>query len=281
MKRSMILVVSVFILVLLSVCLADQMGIVGEIFAGRSGVTRGFITLHNGASGTTPAYLKVESSDGTYQYVFADDDGGFRYHTAIPTADTDGTAFVLSTDSVDPNHMADADHGDFTISSGSATLDADVVAAAEMADADHGDGTWASGVFSIDADVIDPNRMADADHGSVSWTSGVASIDEVDVGAVYDTNNVTADLVTFADSRYYIVTSSGAEVSGTLAAGSSTGEMVSFMCKVAGNDIDITVANHVTSDPEVIRLDTAAEWIDLLWDGTDWVEVGGNGQTYP
>ena len=50
---------------------------------------------------------------------------------------------------------------------------------------------------------------------------------------------------------------------------------------MAGNNIDITVSNHVISDPEVIRLDTALELVELLWDGTDWVEVDGNGQTYP
>jgi len=98
---------------------------------------------------------------------------------------------------------------------------------------------------------------------------------------IYDVNNVSADLTTFETYGLHIIDSSGAGVTGTLAAGTKTGQSVKFVCKVAGNDIDITVSNHVTSDPEVIRLDTAKEWVELVWDGTDWVETDGNGQSYP
>lgn len=96
-----------------------------------------------------------------------------------------------------------------------------------------------------------------------------------------DVNNVSADLTAFPTRGLVICNSSGAAISGTVAAGSYIGQRVKFVCKVAGNNIDITVSNHVTSDPETIRLDTATEWVELVWDGTDWVEVSGNGQTYP
>lgn len=99
---------------------------------------------------------------------------------------------------------------------------------------------------------------------------------------VLDVNNITADIVSFETYGTHIIDSSGAAITGTLAAGTKTGQVVRFVCKTAGNDIDITVANHVTSDPEVIRLDTAKETLVLIWDGTDWVEAWGcNGQTYP
>uniref|UniRef100_A0A6M3KBE5 Uncharacterized protein n=2 Tax=viral metagenome TaxID=1070528 RepID=A0A6M3KBE5_9ZZZZ len=98
---------------------------------------------------------------------------------------------------------------------------------------------------------------------------------------IYDVNNISADIVTFNTYGLHIIDSSGAGITGTLAAGTKTGQSVKFVCKTSGNDIDITVSNHVTSDPEVIRLDTAKEWLELVWDGTDWVEVDGNGQSYP
>jgi len=117
------------------------------------------------------------------------------------------------------NDMANGDFGDFSISSGHATLDADVVAAAEMADADHGDVAWSSGVASVqdvddnslvmsdiaaddygdisvgadgtttlDDDTVAAAEMADADHGDVSWSSGVASVESAQ-GKNMDTVN--------------------------------------------------------------------------------------------
>lgn len=98
---------------------------------------------------------------------------------------------------------------------------------------------------------------------------------------IVDVNNVSADLVTFNTYGINIIDSSGAGITGTLADGTTNGQKVKFVCKVAGNNIDISVSNHVTSNPEVIRLDTALEWVELVWDGTDWVETDGNGQSYP
>lgn len=58
--------------------------------------------------------------------------------------------FTMLGGSVSASEIEDGDHGDFTYSSGSATLDVDVVAPAEMADADHGDVSWSGGVASVD-----------------------------------------------------------------------------------------------------------------------------------
>jgi hypothetical protein len=93
--------------------------------------------------------------------------------------------------------------------------------------------------------------------------------------------SVSADTRAFDAWGLHIIDSSKGAVSGTLADGMMMGQRVKFVCKAAGNDIDIEVSHHATSDPEVIRLDAAKEWIELVWDGTDWVETGGLGQTYP
>ena len=196
MKRHGFTIVSMVVLVA-ALCMGSlDDGMRG--YFGRSGYIQGIINNYRGTGTTEPGYYYSESCDGTGVYIWPDNDGGLRSHTAVPTADTDGLPLVY-----------------------------------------------------------------------------------VDEDAIVDVNNITADLVTLADSRYYIIDSSGAAVSATLADGTVIGQMVTIACKVAGNNIDISVEHHVTSDPEVIRLDTAKEWIDLLWDGTDWVEVEGNGQTYP
>jgi hypothetical protein len=92
---------------------------------------------------------------------------------------------------------------------------------------------------------------------------------------------ISANAESFGTSGLHIIDSSKEAVSGILADGVMAGQRVKFVCKTAGNDIDIEVSHHVTSDPEVIRLDAAKEWVELVWDGIDWVETGGMGQTYP
>lgn len=99
-----------------------------------------------------------------------------------------------------------------------------------------------------------------------------------DLSLVY---SVAADVTDFNDVGTTVLNSASGAITGALADGAAVGQRVRFVCKTAGNNIDISVSHHVTSDPEVIRLDTALEYVELVWDGTDWVEVGGSGQTYP
>ena len=55
----------------------------------------GYFVAHGGSS--TPGYLKAETvTDDTYQFCFPDKDGGWRTHTAAPTADTDGYMILHS-----------------------------------------------------------------------------------------------------------------------------------------------------------------------------------------
>lgn len=54
-----------------------------------------FAQIFNGAmdfgmEGGIP-YIKLTSADGTVYYLFADNSGTLRMHTAIPEADSDGT----------------------------------------------------------------------------------------------------------------------------------------------------------------------------------------------
>jgi len=59
---------------------------------GVDGVTRGTLTLWDGASGNTPGYIKIHSPNGTSWYLFVEDDGTVKVHNAVPAANTDGSA---------------------------------------------------------------------------------------------------------------------------------------------------------------------------------------------
>lgn len=52
----------------------------------------GHIDLWDGAGTNTPAYIKLASTNGTVGFFFMADNGTLRYHTAIPTANGDGSA---------------------------------------------------------------------------------------------------------------------------------------------------------------------------------------------
>jgi len=97
----------------------------------------------------------------------------------------------------------------------------------------------------------------------------------------YDVHRISADVASFDTYGLHIIDSSQTAITGTLADGKIVGQRVKFVCKKAGHNIDIVVAHHATQDPETIRLTAAKQWVELVWDGTDWVETGGSGQTYP
>ena len=124
----------------------------------------------------------------------------------------------------------------------------------------------------------------DVGFGTVTPSSAVDIVGdlEIDTGTiVYDVNNITADMVSAETYGIHVINSSGTGITLTLADGTKTGQTVSFLCSVAGNNIDISVGKHITSDPEVIRIDTALEGFTLVWDGTDWVEWNAIGTSYP
>lgn len=62
----------------------------GVITSGANSTDQGVLTLWDGTGGTTPGYIKIASPGGTVHYLFVDDDGGLKTHTAVPTANTSG-----------------------------------------------------------------------------------------------------------------------------------------------------------------------------------------------
>ena len=63
----------------------------GDVDAGTDGGTRGVVTAWDGSGGSAPGVLKLASPDGTVWYFFVEDDGTFKVHSALPTANGQGT----------------------------------------------------------------------------------------------------------------------------------------------------------------------------------------------
>lgn len=123
--------------------------------------------------------------------------------------------------------------------------------------------------------VSDPNTL------SAMTNAGQHRDKDETRGPELTVRNVQTGTWRFERSCLYIIDSSQGRVSGALADGTVVGQRVKFVCKAAGHDIDILVSHHVMNDPQVIRLDAPREWVELVWDGVDWVETGGMGQSYP
>lgn len=62
----------------------------GDIVAGDASVTRGVITLWDGAGDAAPGCVKIASPNGTLWYLFVEDDGTVKVSSSLPTANTDG-----------------------------------------------------------------------------------------------------------------------------------------------------------------------------------------------
>ncbi len=93
--------------------------------------------------------------------------------------------------------------------------------------------------------------------------------------------NVSSNPSSFVPYGLHIIDSSQTGITGPLVDGVRKGQRVKFVCKKAGHDIDIIVSHHVMGSPRRIRLSAAGEWVELVWEGGDWVETGGSGQRYP
>lgn len=63
----------------------------GDIVAGTDGGTRGVLTAWDGSGGSAPGCLKLASPNGTVRYLFIEDDGTLKIHSALPTANSNGT----------------------------------------------------------------------------------------------------------------------------------------------------------------------------------------------
>lgn len=67
--------------------------------------------------------------------------------------------------------------------------------------------------------------------------------------------------------------STAGAIAGTLADGTTVGQKKYIVMTVATNSSTVSIAKHVTSNPEVATFDAVDEFIELVWTGNEWETV--------
>ena len=63
----------------------------GDLEAGEDGLTRGVVSLWDGAGGNAPGCVTLYSANGTPWHLFVEDDGTVKIHSTLPTQNADGS----------------------------------------------------------------------------------------------------------------------------------------------------------------------------------------------
>lgn len=74
-----------------------------------------------------------------------------------------------------------------------------------------------------------------------------------------------------------VMDSTAAAVNLTLASGETIGQRKLFVMSEASNSSTVTVALHVTFDPEVFTFAQAGDVLELVWYGAKWATLANGG----
>ncbi|MEK7795337.1 MAG: LamG domain-containing protein [Candidatus Hydrogenedentota bacterium] len=69
----------------------------GDLTAGTDTGIRGVVTAWDGSGGAAPGCVKIGSPNGTIYYIFVEDDGTLKVHTALPTSNANGVVVGTQT----------------------------------------------------------------------------------------------------------------------------------------------------------------------------------------
>jgi len=101
-------------------------------------------------------------------------------------------------------------------------------------------------------------------------------IEILPIGIVEEFTDVT-ETITASGALSLIVPSqldsTGGAIAGTLADGTTVGQKKYIVMTEASNSSTVSIAKHVTSDPEVATFDAVDEFLELVWTGTEWETV--------
>ena len=67
----------------------------GDVIVGEDSTTRGVVTVWDGSGGSAPGCIRMASPNGTTWYLFVEDDGTLKVHSALPTSNSDGSVVGL------------------------------------------------------------------------------------------------------------------------------------------------------------------------------------------
>ena len=88
-------------------------------------------------------------------------------------------------------------------------------------------------------------------------------------GANLETLTSTAPVID-PDITVSLIDSTSNAVDGTLADGTEEGQIKMIVMIEASNSSTVTVAKHLTSDPEVFTFDAVEEMLIMVWGGGQW-----------
>lgn len=139
-------------------------------------------------------------------------------------------------------------------------------------------GVGVAGIFGEASDLTDQSQdtyivyyMMKA--GVPTYINSIFQIESLGAGTGQTVIvNGTSELTSDDDST---------DEEGTLGSGDFPGQIKTLrLVTDGGDDWDLTITNHETSDPEVATFDAADEYLVLLWSGTEWVTIS-NTCTFP
>jgi hypothetical protein len=67
----------------------------GDVVVGEANTTRGVVTAWDGSGGNAPGCIRIASPNGTSWYLFVEDDGTLKIHSALPTSNSNGAVVGL------------------------------------------------------------------------------------------------------------------------------------------------------------------------------------------
>jgi len=70
-----------------------------------------------------------------------------------------------------------------------------------------------------------------------------------------------------------LLNSAAGAIAGTLADGTTVGQKKYISMSNAANSSTVSIAKHVTSNPEVATFDAVDEYLELVWTGNEWETI--------
>lgn len=139
-------------------------------------------------------------------------------------------------------------------------------------------------MVTADYDTIDIVNLKDHNrfwHFANVYTATNVTIDSSGIYAYYKDLN-TVEIVTAGSPALSVdgithIDSSGGAITGTLADGVIVGDTKTIIMTDATTSSTITVAHHITEDPEVFTFTQVGDSLVLMWNGTDWMTTLNNG----
>lgn len=131
-------------------------------------------------------------------------------------------------------------------------------------------GATITGTFTNNGNFVTTGNVTGASFTTVTLTDAFIIANE----SLATTATAQSFGITFVDGT-------GAGVILTLPDGIADGQIKRFLCTATGNDVDLSITNHITSDPEIARFNAVGESLTLIWLTNQWHTLSLIGTSFP